>query len=130
MSGKRSQAGIEMMAVIGIVLIIFLFMSLFAYRINLTRHESAGTAGAEDECMLISAALTELQVLGSGAEFSRQISHNLSFSEGVVSAESGDAKAVCSMPVRITNMTNESFMISGSGLLARNMNGKVVASGK
>ncbi|MCX6707073.1 MAG: hypothetical protein NT001_02945 [Candidatus Woesearchaeota archaeon] len=125
---RKSQVSIEMVSAIGIALFIFIFISFFAYMINSSKTTTEDMYRKGGLCLKISNMISELYIIGPGAEFNMAFDYDVAFESAnsiFVSSSSG-SEVFCRSPVLFTNGNSTSFTIHKGDVSLKNLDGQVV----
>lgn len=127
---RKSQAGMETIIAVGVVLLIFVFLSFLVYYINSGKNDARERSFAENSCQRISGAISDVYILGPGAEFDLDISYNATFESGnLIYIESGEKETFCRSSVLFTDGANNTFSLKQGTIHIRNIDGAVVIKG-
>lgn len=121
----RSQASIEMMAAIGIMIIIFILMSFFAFNISRDRQSAEDISSQESLCMRISNIITGISLSGPGTEFRMKLDKDASFDSGIISV-TANSQGSCASKAHFTNGTSSRFSMPRGNIVLKNVDGMVV----
>lgn len=129
-ASRRSQASMEMVSAIGLALFIFVFISFFAYKINSDKMITEDMYGREGLCLKISCIISELYIIGPGAEFSMEFDHDVKFESAdsifVKPSSDDEGEVFCRSPVMFTSINGTSFTIHKGHASLKNIQGQVV----
>lgn len=127
---KRSQASIEAIISVGIVILIFVVMCFLAYDINSYRYFSERTGSAGNLCLRISNALSEMEVLPSGTQMTMYLANEAVFDSGrmvsVILEGTENSGASCTSKAMFSNGTSPTFRTGKGNVVFMNINGDVV----
>lgn len=127
---KKSQVSIEMVAAVGTVLLIFIFMLFFAHQITAEKRSAEERSLTENLCMRMSNMISGLYLSGPGTEFNITIDYNSTFeSEKGIFVKSENKESFCHSPIAFTNGTDETFMLKKGAASFRNVDGGIVIQG-
>lgn len=116
-----------MVAAVGIVLLVFIFMCFFAYRINSDRFSAEERSMTENQCLRLSNIISEIYLASPGAEFNITLDCNTTFeSEKGMAVKSENMESFCHSSIPFTNGTEERFMLEKGNISLRNVNGNIM----
>lgn len=120
----------ETIIAIGVVLLIFAFLSFLVFYINTSKNEIKDSSFAENTCQRISGAISEAYILGPGAEFSINSGYDSAFDSGnSIFMKWKDKEVFCRSSVMFTNSTSSTFSLGKGIILIQNINNAVVVTG-
>ncbi|PIN86407.1 hypothetical protein COV19_04975 [Candidatus Woesearchaeota archaeon CG10_big_fil_rev_8_21_14_0_10_44_13] len=126
-SAKKSQASMEVVAAVGIITIIFIFMSFFAYDINRDRQSAEENSNLQSLCLKISGIVSQLYLSSPGTEVVLKLDNEMTVSSGrTISIISENIGSSCVSKTILTNGTSNSFRIGKGNSMFRNVDGAVV----
>lgn len=118
-----------MLSAIGVVLIIFMLMSFFAFRIYTEKRDTEESSLAESQCLRIASIISGIYTSGQGSVFNLSTEYNTTFDDGrLIIVDTGRREAACRSFADFTNGTSDTFIAERSSLLFSNSGGKIIIS--
>lgn len=128
---KKSQVSLETLSAVGMILIIFMFMSFFAYRINSDKFSAEERSLTENQCLRISNIISGIYLSNPGAEFNITLEYNTTFESGTgIFVKSENKESFCLNKIAFTNSTDNMFKFAKkTNTSFRNVDGAVLIRG-
>lgn len=118
---------LEALAAISSVLIIFIFMLFFAFRINEEKQSAEERSMTESQCMRLSTVLQKTYMLGPGSQFNITTDYNATFESGdAIVVKSENKESFCNPFVSFTNGTDDEFVMEKGRILLKNIDGTIL----
>lgn len=129
---KRSQASIEAIISIGIIILIFIMMCFISYDINMYRYLSEKTGDAGNLCLRVSNILSSMEISSPGTQMSMYMANDAVFDSGkmvsVILQDTENSGASCTSKAVFSNGTSSTFRVGKGNVMFMNINGNVIIS--
>ena len=130
MSSSKSQVSLEFLFAIGIVLFIFIFLSIFTIEKRAEVNFATNYLEARTDCNKLSAIIDSVYVNhGSNVTFKLKNNATLDSASGFIEVEkNSQTVAFCSFSAVVTNGTNSNFQIRLGNVNLKNSNNTVIVT--